>query len=219
MQTIGTVNEEGQNVDLYIPRKCHASHRLIPAFDHGAIQIAIGDVDETGQYTQTSRIMCISGFLRSQGESDHAINHLCIKHGIIRGRTGRQPKWLKKRQAEARKKFTTKKRSHGAKRGAAAARGPGGKSGAPRRGPGGKGGAPSGKRAPGGKRPEGKRPDGKRAPGGKRPDGKAGDRPPRPAGKGGDRPPRPAGKPGDRAPRAPGGKGETRRPKPDAKKP
>jgi hypothetical protein len=23
--TIGTVNEEGQNVDLYIPRKCHAS--------------------------------------------------------------------------------------------------------------------------------------------------------------------------------------------------
>ena len=168
-QTIGTVNDDGQNVDLYIPRKCHASHRLIPAFDHGAIQIAIGDVDENGLYSGTSRIVCISGFLRSQGESDHAINHLCIGHGIIRGKTGRQPKWLKKRQAEARKKFSNKRRG-GAKK-------PVGKRPQGKR-PAGKGARPAGKpgAAP---RPEGKRPAGKR------PEGKAGARPKgkRPAGK------------------------------------
>ena len=180
MTTIGTVNEDGQNVDLYIPRKCNASHRLIPAYDYGAIQIAIGDVDENGLYTGTSRILCISGFLRSQAESDHAINHLCIGNGIIRGKTGRQPKWLKKRQAEARKKFANKKR-----------RTPGGKRPAGKR-PAGKGARPAGKAGARPPRPQGK--DGKRAPrpagkDGKRPEGKRG---PRPEGK------RPAGK---RAPR------------------
>ena len=174
MTTIGTVNEDGQNVDLYIPRKCHASHRLIPSYDHGAIQLAIGDVDENGNYTGTSRIFCISGFLRSQGESDHAINHLCIGHGIIRGRTGRQNKWLKKRQAEARKKFANKKRrAPTGKRPAGKGARPAGKGarpvgkGAPR--PQGKGARPEGKRPAGkGARPEGKRPAGKR-PAGKRP--------------------------------------------------
>ena len=170
MTTIGTVNEDGQNVDLYIPRKCHASHRLISAYDHGAIQIAIGDVDENGLYTGTSRMVCISGFLRSQGESDHAINHLCIGNGIIRGKTSRQPKWLKKRQADARKKFANKKRRPAGKR-------PAGKR------PVGKGARPAGK---------GAKPDGKRGP---RPDGK---RPPRPQGKEGKKPagkgPRPQGK-------------------------
>ena len=180
MTTIGTVNEDGQNVDLYIPRKCHASHRLIPSYDHGAIQIAIGDVDDNGVYSGTSQILCISGFLRSQGESDHAINHLCIGSGIIRGKTSRQPKWLKKRQAEARKKFANKKRRPAGKR-------PAGKR------PAGKGARPAGKGAP---RPQGKRPEGKRAPrpagkDGKRPEGKRGPRPEgkRPAGK------RPAAKP------------------------
>ena len=179
MTTIGTVNEDGQNVDLYIPRKCHASKRLIPSFDHGAIQVAIGDVDENGLYTGTSRIFCIAGFLRSQGESDHAINHLCIGHGIIRGKTARQPKWLKKRQAEARTKFANKKRRPASKR--------------PTRKPGAKGARPAGKGAP---RPQGKGPRGPR-PEGKSADGK---RPPRPQGKDGKRPagkrgPRPAGKP------------------------
>ena len=35
MPTIGTLNEEGVNVDLYIPRKCHASNSLITATDFG----------------------------------------------------------------------------------------------------------------------------------------------------------------------------------------
>ncbi len=198
MSTIGTVNEDGQNVDLYIPRKCHASHRLIPSYDHGAIQIAIGDVDDNGVYSGTSQILCISGFLRSQGESDHAINHLCIGSGIIRGKTSRQPKWLKKRQAEARKKFANKKRRPVGKR-------PAGKR------PAGKGARPAGKGAAG-PRPEGKRgprPEGKRAP---RPEGKDGERKPRaprPEGKDGKRPegkrgPRPEGKrPAGKRPAAP----------------
>ena len=33
------INAEGENVDLYIPRKCSWTNRLIEAKDHAAVQI------------------------------------------------------------------------------------------------------------------------------------------------------------------------------------
>jgi len=172
MTTVGTYNEEGVNVDLYIPRKCHASNTLIPAFDHGSVQIAVADIDANGTIVAgSSRTFCIAGFLRSQGGSDHAINHLCIEHGIVRGKTGRQTKASKRKQAAARKKFAAKPKGKFVK----------GKAGA----------RPQGKRGPRPETTRGPRPEGKRAP---RPEGERGPRPegkrgPRPEGK---RAPRPA---------------------------
>jgi small subunit ribosomal protein S21e len=162
MATIGMYNEEGVNVDLYIPRKCHASNTLIPSFDYSSVQISIADIDANGTIIAgQTKTFCIAGFIRSQGASDHAINHLCIEHGIIRGKTGRQTKASKKKQAAARKRFAGKPKAKITK----------------------KGGKPQGKRGP---RPEGKRgprPEGQRGP---RPEGQRG---PRPEGK---RAPRPA---------------------------
>merc|ERR1712059_5691 len=48
-------NDAGEFIDMYIPRKCSASNRLINAKDHASIQINIAEVDETtgrmtGQY-------------------------------------------------------------------------------------------------------------------------------------------------------------------------
>lgn len=37
-------NDEGRIVDLYVPRKCSATGRLIPAKEHGAVQINVGQV-------------------------------------------------------------------------------------------------------------------------------------------------------------------------------
>lgn len=37
-------NDEGRVVDLYVPRKCSATGRLIPAKEHGAVQINVGKV-------------------------------------------------------------------------------------------------------------------------------------------------------------------------------
>ncbi|TPP53021.1 Ribosomal protein S21e family protein [Leishmania donovani] len=48
MATIGMFNEEGENVDLYIPRKCHATNTLIEAHDHAAVQISIANVGPNG---------------------------------------------------------------------------------------------------------------------------------------------------------------------------
>ena len=80
-------NEADESVDLYIPRKCSASHRLIPAKDHAAVQINIADVDKkTGRITGTYKTYEICGALRRMGESDDAINQLAKKDGILDGK-------------------------------------------------------------------------------------------------------------------------------------
>eukprot|EP00796_Vickermania_ingenoplastis_P004817 gene4817-3459_t len=74
----------GESVDLYIPRKCHATNSLITSYDYSSVQIAIANVDASGIAEDSCTIFCIAGFVRSQGRSDHAINHLAIEHGLLR---------------------------------------------------------------------------------------------------------------------------------------
>jgi small subunit ribosomal protein S21e len=52
-------------VDLYIPRKCSWTNRLITATDHASIQINIGHLDEQGIYTNQFTTFALSGFVRS----------------------------------------------------------------------------------------------------------------------------------------------------------
>ncbi|KAJ3699671.1 hypothetical protein LUZ61_003376 [Rhynchospora tenuis] len=59
-------NEEGKIVDLYIPRKCSATNRLITAKDHASVQINIGHLDENGIYTGQFTTFALSGSIRSQ---------------------------------------------------------------------------------------------------------------------------------------------------------
>ena len=37
-------NEDGQRVDLYVPRKCSATNKIIAAKDHASVQMNIGQV-------------------------------------------------------------------------------------------------------------------------------------------------------------------------------
>merc|ERR1711881_32945 len=77
-------NEAGEYVDLYIPRKCSASNRIIAAKDHASIQLNIADVDEkTGRMTGSTKTYAICGTIRRMGESDDCLNRLAKKDGII----------------------------------------------------------------------------------------------------------------------------------------
>jgi small subunit ribosomal protein S21e len=100
MPTIGTLNEEGVNVDLYIPRKCHATNSLIASFDYSSIQIAVADIDPNGVYSGQAKTFCIAGYLRGAAESDHAINRLSISAGIIRPKSGKPPSDKKKKKLQ-----------------------------------------------------------------------------------------------------------------------
>ncbi|CAG7723783.1 unnamed protein product, partial [Allacma fusca] len=58
-------NDSGEFVDLYVPRKCSASNRIIHAKDHASIQINLADVDETtGRMTETFKTCAICGAIR-----------------------------------------------------------------------------------------------------------------------------------------------------------
>ncbi|XP_021365005.1 40S ribosomal protein S21-like [Mizuhopecten yessoensis] len=81
---ISMQNEGGEFVDMYIPRKCSASNRIIAAKDHASIQLNIADVDETtGRMTGTNTTYAICGTIRRMGESDDSINRLAKKDSIL----------------------------------------------------------------------------------------------------------------------------------------
>ncbi|KAF8316512.1 ribosomal protein S21e [Cantharellus anzutake] len=76
-------NDQGILVDLYIPRKCAATSRLIAANDRSSIQISVADVDAEGKLLPTSTSFAISGQVRASGESDDAINRVATKEGLL----------------------------------------------------------------------------------------------------------------------------------------
>nr|6XU6_AV Chain AV, 40S ribosomal protein S21 [Drosophila melanogaster]6XU7_AV Chain AV, 40S ribosomal protein S21 [Drosophila melanogaster]6XU8_AV Chain AV, 40S ribosomal protein S21 [Drosophila melanogaster] len=77
-------NDAGEFVDLYVPRKCSASNRIIGAKDHASIQMNVVDVDpETGRQTDGSKTYAICGAIRRMGESDDSILRLAKADGIV----------------------------------------------------------------------------------------------------------------------------------------
>ncbi|KAF2404596.1 hypothetical protein EJ06DRAFT_535753 [Trichodelitschia bisporula] len=77
-------NERGELVDLYVPRKCSATNRIIKAKDHASVQISVGKVDENGRYTGENQTYALCGFVRAMGESDDALNRLVQKDGFLK---------------------------------------------------------------------------------------------------------------------------------------
>merc|ERR1712215_143163 len=85
-QSVKMQNEAGEYVDLYIPRKCSASNRIIGAGDHASVQINIATVDEkTGRMVGTGeyKTYAICGKIRGMGESDDSLMRLAKKDGML----------------------------------------------------------------------------------------------------------------------------------------
>ena len=78
-------NDKGKIVDLYIPRKCSATGRLIHAKDHSAIQLSVCDIDANGRMLPTSTTYCLSGQVRGKGEADDSLNRLATQDGLMSG--------------------------------------------------------------------------------------------------------------------------------------
>jgi len=76
-------NDQGQVVDLYIPRKCSATNRILTAKDHASVQINIGHLDKDGVFTGDFTTFAFCGFIREQGRSDASLNRLAAKQGLI----------------------------------------------------------------------------------------------------------------------------------------
>lgn len=73
-------NDQGDIMDLYIPRKCSWTNRIIGANDYGSVQFNVGHVDpKTGIYTGEFKPICLSGKVRKNAEADMAVNHIVGK--------------------------------------------------------------------------------------------------------------------------------------------
>ncbi|KAI8060006.1 30S ribosomal protein S21e [Gongronella butleri] len=77
-------NTEGRLVDLYIPRKCSATNRLITAKDHASIQLNIADVDAEGRALNTFGTYALCGYVRKEAEADDSINRLATQDGYLK---------------------------------------------------------------------------------------------------------------------------------------
>ncbi|KAF2968316.1 hypothetical protein GQX73_g5265 [Xylaria multiplex] len=97
-------NDRGEVVDLYVPRKCSATGRLIKATDHASVQISVAKLDESGRQvpgenhmyedlkhslynrsdTNNGKSYALSGFVRAMGESDDAFNRITQKDGLLK---------------------------------------------------------------------------------------------------------------------------------------
>ena len=79
-------NDKGEYVDLYIPRKCHATNRLLDCKDTASVQITL-DTDglnlENKKDDQNKLTMVISGFVRTKGNSDAALNKFLYDKKIL----------------------------------------------------------------------------------------------------------------------------------------
>ena len=61
-------NDQGEIVDLYVPRKCSASNRLIGAKDKSSIQINFCDVDPvTGRMLSTNQVQTTNHYFLENG--------------------------------------------------------------------------------------------------------------------------------------------------------
>ncbi|KAK4053952.1 40S ribosomal protein S21 [Microbotryomycetes sp. JL221] len=76
-------NDQGQIVDLYVPRKCSATNRLITAKDHASVQINVADVNEEGKMTGSNVTYAFSGKVRENGDSDDSLNRLASNDGLL----------------------------------------------------------------------------------------------------------------------------------------
>ena len=78
-------NEAGEVVDTLIPRKCMATHRLIPPHDRASVQFQIAKVNDDGLPTGEFETIVFSGYLRATGEADYALNRLATEKGLLSG--------------------------------------------------------------------------------------------------------------------------------------
>ena len=78
-------NSKGEYVDLYIPRKCEATNRLIDCKDTASVQITLNtdglNVAKKGD--QKNFTVILSGFVRSKGNSDAALNKILYQNKIL----------------------------------------------------------------------------------------------------------------------------------------
>ena len=79
-------NSAGEYVDLYIPRKCEATNRLIDCKDTASVQITLNTDGlnlEKQKDDKKNFTVVLSGFVISRGNSDAALNKILYQNKML----------------------------------------------------------------------------------------------------------------------------------------
>ena len=79
-------NDQGKVVDLYVPRRCFTTNRLLDAKDHASVQITLstaGLKEFENKKKEDKITMVLSGFVRSKGNADAALNKYLKSKGVL----------------------------------------------------------------------------------------------------------------------------------------
>ncbi|XP_041000087.1 40S ribosomal protein S21-2-like [Juglans microcarpa x Juglans regia] len=75
-------NEGGVITELYTPKKCLATNRLITSNDHAFVQIDVGHLDENDMYNGHCSTFALCGFVCAQGDADSVLDHIWQKKKV-----------------------------------------------------------------------------------------------------------------------------------------
>ena len=80
----GCINDKHSLTDIYLPRKCDYTDKMLTPKDRSSIQLSVCDVNDDGTINlNKSNIITICGFVRGTGQSDIALEKVMQEKGII----------------------------------------------------------------------------------------------------------------------------------------
>ena len=80
----GCINDKHKLTDIYLPRKCDYTDRVITSKDYSSIQISICDVKEDGTIDLNKpSLVTLCGYVRFTGQSDVALEKVMKEKKII----------------------------------------------------------------------------------------------------------------------------------------
>lgn len=80
----GIVNDKHKCTDIFLPRKCDYTDRVITSKDYSSVQISICDVKEDGTIDLSkSNLVTLCGYVRGTGQSDTALDKVMREKKLI----------------------------------------------------------------------------------------------------------------------------------------
>lgn len=80
----GTINDKHKLTDIFLPRKCDYTDRVITSKDHSSVQISICDVRPDGTIDLSkSNLITLCGYVRGTGQSDAALEKVLKEKKLI----------------------------------------------------------------------------------------------------------------------------------------
>jgi small subunit ribosomal protein S21e len=80
----GCINDKHKLTDIYLPRKCDYTDRMITPKDRSSVQLTICDVNEDGSINLANpTTITLCGFVRCTGQSDVALDKVMREKNII----------------------------------------------------------------------------------------------------------------------------------------